>query len=109
MTRSRAVQAQHADLRAVEIGQVDVLQDRLLVMELPHADHGIDDLVRFRHSVDPSSDGAQTRGLVDNRHPAQRGRKGKTLLYTVSENLSINKRGNKLRISDCELRIEIPR
>jgi len=32
---ARSVQAKDADLGAVEIGQVDVLQDRLLVVELP--------------------------------------------------------------------------
>ena len=31
---ARAVEAEHADLRAVEIGQVDVLEDRLFVVAL---------------------------------------------------------------------------
>jgi hypothetical protein len=36
-----------ADLGAVEVGEGDVLEDGLLVVELAHPDHGVDDLVRF--------------------------------------------------------------
>ncbi len=42
---ARSVQAQHADLRAVEIGEIDVLEDRFFVIELAHSDHGVDDFV----------------------------------------------------------------
>src|SRR5256885_10951826 len=42
-----AVQADDADLRAIKVGEVDVLEDLLLSMELGDADHGIDDLVGF--------------------------------------------------------------
>jgi hypothetical protein len=45
---SRSVQTDDADLRAVEVREVDVLQDGLLVVVLAHPDHGVDDLVRFR-------------------------------------------------------------
>ncbi len=47
---ARAVQAQDADLGAVEVGKVDVLQHRLLVVKLAHPHHGVDDLVRFSHN-----------------------------------------------------------
>ena len=51
---SRAVQPQDADLRPVEIGEVDILQDRLFLVDLAHSDHGVDDLVRVvRHFVPP--------------------------------------------------------
>ncbi len=42
-----AVEAQHADLGAVEIGKVDILEDWPLIVILADADHGIDDFVRF--------------------------------------------------------------
>jgi hypothetical protein len=42
---SRPVQAQDPDLRPVEVGQGDVLDDRLLVVELVHPDHRVDDLL----------------------------------------------------------------
>jgi hypothetical protein len=38
-----AVEAQHTDVRAVEVGKQDVLEDDLFVMRLGDADHGIDD------------------------------------------------------------------
>ena len=44
---ARAVQTDDADLRAVEIGEVDVLEDLLLAVELRDADHRVDDLVWF--------------------------------------------------------------
>src|SRR6476620_3045250 len=37
-----SVQADDADLRAIEIGEVDVLEDLFLSMELRDADHGVD-------------------------------------------------------------------
>ena len=46
-TLARAVQAEHADLGAVEIGQGDVFEDLLLVVLLADTDHRVDDLVRF--------------------------------------------------------------
>ena len=46
-TLARAVQAEHADLGAVEVGQGDVFEDLLLVVLLAHFDHRVDDLVRF--------------------------------------------------------------
>ncbi len=46
-----AVQADHANLRAVKIGKVDVFEDRLLVVKLADADHGIDDFVWFSAHV----------------------------------------------------------
>ena len=46
-TLARAVEPQHADLGAVEIGEVDVLEDDLLVVGFADADHRVDDLVRF--------------------------------------------------------------
>src|SRR6266498_1991544 len=42
-----SVQADDADLRAVKVGEVDVLEDLLLSMELGDTDHGIDDFVGF--------------------------------------------------------------
>ena len=42
---ARAVQAQDADLRPVEIGEIDVLQDRFFLVDLAHSDHGVDDFV----------------------------------------------------------------
>ena len=42
-----AVEAKHADLGAVEVGEADVLEDFLLSMTLAHAYHGVDNLVRF--------------------------------------------------------------
>src|SRR5258708_11869884 len=43
-----AVETDDADLRAVEIGEVDVLEDLLrFSMELRDTHHGIDDFVRF--------------------------------------------------------------
>ncbi len=44
---ARAVQAQHADLGAVEVGKGNVLQHLALAVALGDADHRIDDLVRF--------------------------------------------------------------
>ena len=44
---ARAVQPQHANLRTVEIGKADILQHFLLTVTLGHADHGIDNLIRF--------------------------------------------------------------
>ena len=44
---ARSVQAEHADLGAVEIGKIDVLQHRFLVVELAYSHHGVDDFVRF--------------------------------------------------------------
>ena len=44
---ARAVQTDDANLRAVEVGKVDVFEDRLLVVKLTDADHGIDDFVWF--------------------------------------------------------------
>ncbi len=47
-TLARAVEAQHADLRSVEIGDGDVLENRFFVVVPAHPDHGVDDFVRFR-------------------------------------------------------------
>ena len=44
---ARAVKPEHADLRAVEVREVDVLEDDLLVVALADADHRIDDFVGF--------------------------------------------------------------
>lgn len=44
---SRAVEADNADLGAVEIAEGDVLEDLLRAVDLAHAHHRIDDLVRF--------------------------------------------------------------
>jgi hypothetical protein len=44
---ARAVETDDADLRAVEVGKIDVFEDRLLVVELADADHRIDDFVWF--------------------------------------------------------------
>ena len=41
----RSVQTDDADLRAIEIGEIDVFEDLLFSMELGDADHGIDDFV----------------------------------------------------------------
>ncbi len=45
-TFAGSVQADDADLRAVEIGEVDVLEDRFLVVILADSDHRVDDFVR---------------------------------------------------------------
>ena len=42
---ARTVQAQDADLRPVEIGEINVLQDRLFLIDLAHSNHGVDDFV----------------------------------------------------------------
>jgi hypothetical protein len=42
-----SVQTDHADFRAVEVREGDVLDDGLLVVALADADHRVDDLVRF--------------------------------------------------------------
>jgi hypothetical protein len=42
-----AVEAEDPDLRAVEIGEVDVFEDLLLPVELRDTDHRVDDLVWF--------------------------------------------------------------
>ncbi len=42
-----AVEAQNADLGAVEVGKGDVLQHFLLTVAFGNADHGVDNLVRF--------------------------------------------------------------
>ena len=61
---ARAVQTDDADLRAVEIGEVDVLEDLLLAVELRHSDHRVDDLVWFgvggHRGADCSGCGPQT-------------------------------------------------
>jgi len=44
---ARTVEAQHADFGAVEKGQGNVLDDRLLVVEPGYLQHGIDDLIWF--------------------------------------------------------------
>ena len=44
---ARAVEAQHADLGPVKIGKRNVFQHFLLAVALGHADHGINNLVRF--------------------------------------------------------------
>jgi len=50
---ARAVETDDADLGAVEVRQVDVLEDRALAVVLADADHGVDDLVGFRaHGLD---------------------------------------------------------
>ena len=46
-----AVQSDYANLRAVKIGKVDIFEDRLLVVKLADADHGIDDFVWFSAHV----------------------------------------------------------
>ena len=49
---ARAVEAQDADLGPVEVREGDVLQHFFLAVALGHADHGINDLVRFvAHSI----------------------------------------------------------
>src|SRR5205085_8837114 len=50
---SRSVQTDHADLRAVEIGEIDVFEDLLLSVKLRDTYHRVDDFVRFglRHSA----------------------------------------------------------
>src|SRR6185436_16196789 len=49
---ARAVQADDADLCAVEVGEIDVFENRLLVVKLADADHGINDFVWFSaHNV----------------------------------------------------------
>ena len=51
---ARAVEAQNADLGAVEVGEGDVLDDRLLVVVLADADHRVDDLLGiFTHCEAP--------------------------------------------------------
>ena len=45
-TLSGSVQADDADLRAVEIGKVDVLENGFLVVVLADSNHGVDDFVR---------------------------------------------------------------
>jgi hypothetical protein len=40
---ARAVEAQHADLGSMEVGQGDVLDDGLAVVKLRHPHHGVDD------------------------------------------------------------------
>ncbi len=54
-TLARAVQAEHADFRAVEVGKRDVLKDFFLPVPLGHANHGIDNLVRFVAHASPLS------------------------------------------------------
>src|SRR5205807_9290327 len=44
---ARSVQTDDADLRAIKIGEVDVLEDLLLAVELRYSDHRVDDLVWF--------------------------------------------------------------
>src|SRR6266850_6418493 len=44
---ARTIQTDHANLRAVEIGKVDVFKDRLLVVKLADADHRINNFVGF--------------------------------------------------------------
>jgi hypothetical protein len=48
---ARSIEADHANLRAVEIGEVDVFEDGLLVVVLADADHGIDNFVWFSGHV----------------------------------------------------------
>ena len=44
---ARAVEPDHADLGAIEIGEIDVFQDGALVVVLADADHRIDNFVGF--------------------------------------------------------------
>src|SRR5437867_9405873 len=44
-TFSRAIQTDDTNLRAVEIGQIDVFEDSLLVVVLAYSNHGVDDFV----------------------------------------------------------------
>ena len=46
---ARPIQPNDANLRAIEIGKIDVFEDGLLVIELTDADHGIDDFVFSGH------------------------------------------------------------
>src|SRR5437016_5760041 len=43
----RSIEPNNANLRAIEIREINVSQDRLLVIELTDADHGVDDFVWF--------------------------------------------------------------
>src|ERR1051326_1562244 len=50
---SRSVESNNSNLGAIEIREVDIFQDRLLVIELTDADHGINDFVWLsRHNLD---------------------------------------------------------
>ena len=44
---ARSVQAENTDLRAIKIGKGNIFQHFTLPMTLGHADHGINNLVRF--------------------------------------------------------------
>ena len=46
-TFPRSVKPQHANFGAIEIRKIDILQNRLLVVELADADHGINDFIPF--------------------------------------------------------------
>src|SRR6266852_4675527 len=50
---ARAIEPDDANLRAIEIGKIDVFEDGLLVIELTDADHGIDDFVFSGHGLSP--------------------------------------------------------
>jgi hypothetical protein len=45
---SRAIQSNDADLRAVKVREIDIFEDRLLVVKLADADHRVDDFIWFR-------------------------------------------------------------
>ena len=50
-----AIQAEDADLRAVEIRKIDVFEDGFLVVKLADSDHGVDDFVRNSAQISTSS------------------------------------------------------
>ena len=57
-----AVEPEHADLGAVEVGEVDVLENDLFLIPLGDADHRIDDLVGFRSCHGVGNDTAPAPG-----------------------------------------------
>src|SRR5262249_19319017 len=50
---TRAIQADDANLCAVKIGEIDIFENRLFIIELTDADHGIDDFVIGGHNLNP--------------------------------------------------------
>jgi hypothetical protein len=51
---ARAVEPDDANLRAIELGEIDVFENGLLVIELTDTDHGIDDFVFSGHGLTPA-------------------------------------------------------
>src|SRR5262249_4882749 len=60
-TLSRTVEADHANLGAIKIGEIDVFEYSLLIVELVYSNHGVNDFIGNRTHEESKLPGVKTR------------------------------------------------